>query len=377
VAPTLHAHPLTFSGIRQPLMDPIGTWVDVTPAVLLAVPLLPFTSPQYGCQTIGLSPHNPAVIYCGCCYEGIFRSADYGKTWTKVSTGTHGSDLDLGRPWALAVDPTDENTLYTVAGFGSGAQGVFKSTDGGVNYTQMMDATTISNSSADIYCITIDPANHNHVLISFHSPWPSSSDTGVGETTDGGSTWALHGPITGVGSGCYIFFLGQDDSGVASSNYWLLTTQSGGYWRTTNGGSTWTQVHSAHSMQHGGEQLYRSGTGVLYTGCAGAYMIRSTDNGQTWTAIGNGSNGLPSTPDGYNAVFGDGVYIYCCLTNTGVATNTPVSWYYTLDGDGLNWTQYNTQSFQDGPMSGAVDVVNQVVYASCWCQGILRLKTGN
>jgi photosystem II stability/assembly factor-like uncharacterized protein len=96
----------------------------------------------------------------------LFRSDDYGETWRMVS-----DDRNLNfRPFYYSdvfVDPSDENTVFTLAG------GMSKSTDGGRTFQRVA-----SGVHGDHQAIWIDPADGNHVL--------SGSDGGFQVSFDGG-----------------------------------------------------------------------------------------------------------------------------------------------------------------------------------------------
>ncbi len=336
---------------------PTGQWVNISPPGVSTNPNSPASN--YGFQTVATDPRHPGTVYVGTCYQGLWKTTDGGNTWAKVNTGTNGPNLDTGRIWSLAVDPFNANTLYAVNGYGSG-QGLWKSTDGGVDWSQMFSQSIMQSLSADVYDVTPDPYLANHVLVAFHGGWGGGADAGILESFDGGATWTIHNPISGWGAGHYIMFLNN-------SSTWLLATQYDGFWRTSDSGATWTQV-STQNMQHGGEEIYHAANGAWYTGSVGA-LLRSTDNGASWTTV----TPVAGTPDGYNAVIGDGTTLYAQPANTGAA-NSPHSYYVSPENGGTTWVAQNNQSFSDGPMSMAYDPVNHVVYSSNWDGGVWKLQ---
>jgi hypothetical protein len=207
----------------------------------------------------------------------------------------------------------------------------------------------------DVYDVAADPTDFNHVLVTSHSSWTSPGSAGVLESKDGGKTWIVHEPVNGWGAGHGIWF-------VSNSATWLLGTQGDGYWRTTDSGGTWKQV-TTESMAHGGGQVYRAKTGVLYASGSDEVM-RSTDEGVTWTKVG---------PVKFTtAVFGDGNFLYAHQ-----AYNGPVGPFFTSpETDGVTWKAYQngTQSFANGPFEMAFDAANGILYSSNWGEGILALK---
>lgn len=338
---------------------PNGTWQNITPRGVS----LDYNNPpaNYGTQIIQVDPSNPQVIYVGTCYQGLWKSTNGGTTWFKVNTGTNGSALD-GRLWSVALDQVNPQVVWVANGFGF-QQGIWKSTDGGVDWQQMEPSNLQSQTSADVYSIVTDPYAANHVLVTFHESWgfgqnPTYGDSaGILESLDGGHSWIIHNPLPDWGSADFVFFLDN-------SSTWLHAT-SNGIWRTTDSGHTWSQV-SQHPIQHGADQLYRARNGVLYIG--GLHQIaRSTDNGVTWTEVG------PSSQDGYNAVIGDGTCIFIQPANTGGNTTGPQPYYYSLESDGTHWRPYNSQAFSDGPMSMAIDRTTNTIYSSNWDAGVWKL----
>jgi photosystem II stability/assembly factor-like uncharacterized protein len=307
-------------------------WENVTP---------PFSTGQFGWQTIVADPAHPGTVYVGSDSAGLLKSTNYGTNWARVDMPWGSSCATLNaRLWTLALD-TFTGALYTVNGYGC-AQGVFKSIDGGVNWTSMLTGTGIN---ADVFHIEADPYLSNHIIISFHS------GSGTAESFNGGTTWTYR---AAGGSGSYVFVLNN-------SSTWLLAVQDSGLFKTTNSGQSWTQV-SSYGMQHGADQLYRRGS-ELYVGAA-AGVLRSTNNGDTWALV------MPSgNADGINAVIGDGTRIFTRTANTGTASTGVLP--FRTSTDGVAWTNYNAQTFSDGPMSMAID--GQYIYASLWAGGIWRL----
>lgn len=366
------------ANVRLDASGPIGTWVEITPPGLVEA------------IGVGLSPAAPNVIYVDSYatfppegasdVAGIYKSLDGGDTWTGPIGTTFldfdGSPRGGGNPWregvawTIAVDPTDPDVVYTMCAF-AGPQGPWKSIDGGTTWRSILSSEDASAMTADVYAIAIDPADRQHLLMTFHSGWAFGPHAGVAESRDGGATWIRHAAAGAWGAGHYAFFLGQDDDGAPSPDAWLLATQGDGFWRTLDAGASWTQVSAEFQMQHGAGGLYRASTGVLYAGAV-SHLIRSADNGRTWTDAG-----APSNADGYNAVIGDGTRMFVQSANTGTNTTGPLPYYTSLETDGASWEPYNAQTFGDGPGWMAVDRANRIVYSANWAHGLWRLRTGD
>ena len=118
---------------------------------------------------ISVAQSSPNVVYLITEFPTagtLFRSDDYGESWTMVN-----DDRNLNfRPFYYSdvfVDPSNENTVFTLAG------GMSKSTDGGRTFQRVA-----SGVHGDHQAIWIDPADGNHVL--------SGSDGGFQVSFDGG-----------------------------------------------------------------------------------------------------------------------------------------------------------------------------------------------
>src|SRR5438105_2171232 len=126
------------------------------------------------------------TYYAGAASGGIWKTVDAGIHWTPIF-----DDQTVQSVGAMAVSASDPNVVW--AGTGepwirshiSIGDGVYKSTDAGRTWTKMgLDST------GRIGRIVIDPANPNVVFVAAqgHSYGPQP-DRGVYRTADGGRTW--------------------------------------------------------------------------------------------------------------------------------------------------------------------------------------------
>jgi hypothetical protein len=121
------------------------------------------------------------VIYAGSDIGTVFASTNAsGGVGTFISRS-----LLAGVPVAgLAIDATDSTgqTAYaTVQGFTGGAQHVWKTTNAGVNWTDI----TGNLPDAPANSVVVDPVNHNVIYV--------GTDVGVFMTNNGGATWSEYG----------------------------------------------------------------------------------------------------------------------------------------------------------------------------------------
>jgi hypothetical protein len=275
----------------------IGVWENVTPA---GVHLNGDYNADgnFGVQDVLADPARKSDLYVFICYQGVWRSTDYGLHWQRVSTGTNGDILDTGRPWGPAIDPNPARdaatppTLYTPNGW-SGHGGVFKSTDGGVNWTNYhLTPGPANDAPDDLYDMDVDPYDSNHLIAGFHER------PGVAESTDGGASWKLI--ATQGGGSIYPFFI---DTGTAEETRrtWFAQSQvdfgTATLWRTTDSGTSWTTPTGSFSHLHGGVQIFRASDGTIYAPGLGG-MHKSVDHGVTWKNLYQGNpTGVVGTPN--------------------------------------------------------------------------------
>lgn len=125
-----------------------------------------------GKANLAVTPANPQRIYALIEAKpggGLYRSDDAGQSWTLVNS--QGSLIQ--RPFyytTLGADPANADTVY------AGAEGFFKSTDGGKTFA------TFRTPHGDNHDIWINP-NNTQIMI-------QSNDGGANVSTDGGRTWS-------------------------------------------------------------------------------------------------------------------------------------------------------------------------------------------
>jgi hypothetical protein len=324
-----------------------GVWKDISQGT--------GTASMRSC--IAVDPCNPAVLYlCTGDFDaakgGLYKTEDAGGSWRRVGL--------LDEPNPIRIDPKNPSHLYAGDGVRGGTMGFWVSTDGGETFTMPQSYKDLGSKEGlyqyDVYDVAADPTDFNHVLVSFHGAWgwtdtKWNTSSGVLESKDGGTTWIVHEPMSGWGTGHAINFLGD-------SSTWLLGTQGAGMWRTTDAGASWTKV-TDNGIQHGGGAVYYTKAGVLFATGANQNM-RSTDNGASWTLVGPGG--------GYNGIIGDGTRLYTAKCFG------PAPFITSLETDGVTWTDYSSQQFEQGVFRMDFDAVNGIVYSSQWGAGALALK---
>jgi hypothetical protein len=184
---------------------------------------------------------------------GIWKSTDGGNTWTKLTdtvtalttagNGTYTGDAFAARSISsIVVDPNNANVLYVSST--RGVRGVSSVTGG---------ATT--------------------------SPPTPRPPFGLFKSTDGGATfsfiWDGNGTIRGVNH----VELDPNYNGTTNTTLYAAAFQEG-VWRSTDGGSTWTQIKTALDSTNNTDRA--------------EFAVTKLPSGDTRMYVGVGNTGLPA-----------------------------------------------------------------------------------
>jgi photosystem II stability/assembly factor-like uncharacterized protein len=278
-----------------------GSWEDVTPHGTSTKPAVNGT---VGAAII-VDPFDSRTVWLGTGGENdeIWRSADCGATWTRVNTGPGGvgdgatfGGVGDGAQWSMQVDPTDRDVLYAVSGYG--AQSLWKTTDGGHGWTDVL-AGSEYEKHADyrfVNNVSLDPTDHLHLVVSTHggcsAPYAPSC---IAETTDGGSSWrVLTAPEGWFEGGGLVLVKG---------GLWVWCGSS--MMVTTDAGKSWSQDALAGGGSCEAEYTIRSfvpaANGKYYLGSRNG-VLRSAD-GAKWEHVPGTSGNLVMIAQGSKQVF--------------------------------------------------------------------------
>jgi len=205
---------------------------------------------SYSIGTVALDPNHPNTVWVGTgennaqrtvSYgDGVYRSDDGGATWRNLGLKT---SQHIGR---IIIDPRDSNTVYVAAEgpvwASGGERGVFKSTDGGKSWSNVLsisDHTGASDLVMDprnpdvLYAAAYQRERHVYTLID------GGPDSGIYKTTDAGKSW------TRLRAGLPAGDLGRIGLAISPADPRRIyatveaANRAGGVFLSTDGGATW------------------------------------------------------------------------------------------------------------------------------------------
>lgn len=135
---------------------------------------------------IAVEHRNDAVFYIGTASGGLWKTKNGGVNFTPIFEKEKVSSIG-----AVAIDPSNEDIVWAGTGEGNprnslnGGYGIYKSLDGGRSWTLMGLEKT-----RHIHRIIVHPTNPDVVYVgAIGSPWGPHPERGVYKTTDGGNSW--------------------------------------------------------------------------------------------------------------------------------------------------------------------------------------------
>ncbi len=281
---------------------------------------------RYGSASIGdisVFQKNPDIIWVGTGEEcvrnsiawgdGIYKSTDGGKTFANVGLQ---STQSIGR---VLTHPADPDIVYVAAsghpwGY-TGDRGLFKTADGGKTWTKLAGGLPQDGKTGAIDLV-MDPVNPEVLYVSFwqrlRQPWRFDSggpNGGIFKTQDGGKTWTKL--VKGIPAGD----LGRIGLAISRSNPKVLmaiiehgfrppaqlaeggqtkpnpdfadmTKLGSGIYRSEDGGETWMYQNRMNNRP-----FYYSHISINPVEDKWVYFLAtnfsfSNDGGKTWSTIG-------------------------------------------------------------------------------------------
>src|SRR5438034_3875278 len=230
---------------------------------------------------VAIDPSDPSILWVGVADAAasqpvnVMRSTDGGTTWTD-RTPPHAPMS--GR--AIAVDPSDSNTVIAVFGGDFGGGEVWVTTDGGDSWMDRSAGLPGNPLNAVVYDVT-------RLLVGGGLLF-GSQFVGLYESPDLGVTWTpLH---DGTWPVLVVEDIAVDPSDAARI---FVAIDGGGVNRTTDGGVTW-QIGIGGSQALAGRSIrFRPGNAQeLFLGTSSLAVFHSTNGGDTFVQSSEGISQL-------------------------------------------------------------------------------------
>lgn len=177
----------------------------------------------------------------------------------------------------LAVDPQNPATRYV-----HGRHGIWKSTNGGMAWTQIVNGlsshpspwgSAASRIIDDIGAFAIDPANPSILF--------AGGDLGaVFRSTDGGTSWSQQGTIAPTSRVTSLAI-----SPESSTTLWAAGPDGGSVWKSIDSGVTWTEVACCGQFRPSFVLVAPDDPALLYASGGSADVFRSSTGGASWSAV--------------------------------------------------------------------------------------------
>ncbi|HBB88300.1 MAG TPA: hypothetical protein DC047_11850 [Blastocatellia bacterium] len=286
-------------------------------------------------SAIAVHPTNPSLVFATPAIgASVYKSVDGGSTWTFSGAGLPDDFMN-----DITFNSADPSQMYAAANgnsFGTPAGGVYRSTDGGNNWsqtsiTQTMN-TVISGASGVIYAggfdglgvwksidgvnwsntivgdveadgdadgfgfavsnIIVDPANSQVIYV-------GTDAGGIWKSTDGGASFAMQ-LLNAPG------YVSDHSLSIDSSNT-LFAVVDGQLQKGTGGGSSWTIVSTPVTAGGFATSTLCVGSS-LYLGTSQNGIFKSINSGVTWSPTSlttNNIHGLVAAASASNQIYAE------------------------------------------------------------------------
>jgi len=256
-------------------------------------------------RALTIHPNDPNTLLVGTERNGFVKSTDGGQTWERFRSGLrHHSGL-YPEVWNVSFAPSDPRIVYAatldspgpVTGdYPSSVGGIYKSQDGGENWTRLNCGLYNSRATA----VAVDPQSSEIVLVGIEGGAASFSDLkgqyfdgGIYKTQNGGESWEAvtlpensktNGYWRILSRGGVFFTFGLRFENLSDNLGFLASQDSGTTWSSLTD-SLRTQMITGFDVSSDGQTLYANPRDSFR-------MHISTDGGISWKASSiNQANG--------------------------------------------------------------------------------------
>jgi len=288
---------------------------DLRQAIPATLRIWEMLGPEGGSvKSLAMNPVNHNELYAITSSGLVYRTTDAARTWRLTAA----LKRSLGD---VEFDPKNSNVIYLLEN-----EGTLKSTDHGLHWTEYPFGAGYSGTSS----LTVSPADPNIIHVAGRFSGTSSRRGTVHRSTDGGKSWLPRIITSGYSANCDGLAVDPIDPDIIYAYGWYYWLFGGPFYynflKSVDGGATWSYLSlwsSIHSIAI--DPNYPSRICVDSGG-----IYRSTDAGLTWTKSNSEASGvLAIDPLNSNTLYAGSQAVY-------KSTDAGIHW--TKSSQGLSGT---------------------------------------
>jgi photosystem II stability/assembly factor-like uncharacterized protein len=282
-----------------------------------------------------ISSPDGEIVYVGTWEQGVFQSADGGKTWESSNKGLNNLNVQT-----FIFSPTLDK-IY----IGTWGGGVFQSSDEG----QTWEAINNGLTNLNVWTVIFSPDGEDMYV--------GTVGGGVFRSSDDGKSWeSTNNGLTDLWVQTLTF------SPIDETIY--IGTYGGGVFRSSDGGASWEPANNGLTSRDVLTLLFSPTGETLYAGTRGGGVFRSTNGGESWKPTNNGLTNQvvltlilsPIAETIYVGTWGGGVF----SSNDG----------------GDNWQITNNGLTNLDVVTLLLSPMEETLYAGTWGSGVFSSSDG-
>jgi photosystem II stability/assembly factor-like uncharacterized protein len=232
--------------------------------------------------SLAVHPTDEDILYLGTASGGVWKTTDGGGNWTPIS-----DDIGTQSVGTVAIQASSPNVVWAGTGerqSGAGAcvayfgLGIFRSTDSGATFQARNGSGATALELSYVSSIAIHPTSPDTLVVSgeaFCLPDGTRVGGGAFKTTDAGASWTR----VKSGTGSDVFYDPTDPNVM-----WLAMSGDGVY-KSTNGGDTWGQRSLVNGSGRIRLAIAPTDAQSLYALTSSAELFRTATGGASWSLV--------------------------------------------------------------------------------------------
>ncbi|MEY2490364.1 MAG: hypothetical protein QOC70_2306 [Verrucomicrobiota bacterium] len=242
----------------------------------------------------------PRTIWVGAVSGGVWKTTDDGASWNTTTDflanlGVH----------CMAIDPANPDILYAGTGEAFRGNGIFKTTDGGNTWTRL-NSTANNPDFHWVNRLAVSPRNSQFLLAATATSGPYDHGSGkIFRSTDGGVNWSSTLTVTNAQMADIRFKPSNAAPEVPDvAITCIASSYQGGIYYSTDDGVTWIAASGLPPSFRVELAYSRSNTATVYASTDGR-LYRSNNGGSSFASTGSSPPPLPGTNPYANALWVD------------------------------------------------------------------------